>query len=205
MQTRICYTNDGVLEELIRKKKLIPHKVLPGEKFIKGERYYIGFYSKIYKVISTDYTNGILNGAYVKMNDNQFAWISTPLDMYCDYYITNDIYNICDINIINNKHIYSGAEIRYWFFMKNITVLNRKYSCFWKYIDPTNPGSIEDKYTYTISANIDENGNYYNPRLVKIITKENKLNIKAKEYWEKLEKRDSQKAIEKRKRNSPRG
>lgn len=206
MLTQLCYTNDGRLEHLMKEKKIIPHKIIHGEKLIKGETYYDGFYSKLFKVISVEYNKDeFFVGAYIKMEDNNYAWISSELDILQDYFVTYDIYNIRDIEIINNKHIYSGAEIRYWFLVKGINVMNRKYSCFWPYIDPTNSKSIDDNFTYIISANIDEYGNYYSPRIIRIINIENRNNVKAKEYWEKLELRDKQNTNKKRRKKSPRG
>ena len=201
MQTQLCYTNNKKLESIIKEKKIIPHRILPGEKLIVGEKYYDGYHDKIFKVISVEYNeDGSLDGAYIKMDDGNYAWISSDLDIANDYYITNDNYSIHSINIINNKHIYSGAEIRYWFFINDITVMNRKYSCFWPYIDPTNPGSIDDSYTYIISADVDENGNYIKPRIVHIMGNYDRLNVKAKEYWEKLVERDKERMNNKRKR-----
>lgn len=190
MQTKLYYTNEGKLENFIRNKNYIPHKIIPGEKLIVGEKYYDGFYNKIYKVLNVEYSdNGLFEGAQVKMDDNTYAWITSQPNIYTDYYITYDIYKIYNINIINNKHIYSGAEIRYWFFINNITVMDKKYACFWPFIDPTNPGSIDDEFTYTISASTDENGNFYNPRIVRIHTKDNNYEVKAREYWDKLAER----------------
>jgi len=206
MQIKLSYTNDGKLEDLIRDKKIIPHKVMPREKFIVGEKYYDGFSRYIYKVLSVEYNeDGTFEGVQIKTDEGNYCWIASELDPSSDYYITYDIYNICNIEIINNKHIYSGAEIRYWFFINNITVMNRKYACFWPYIDPTNPGSIDDAFTYILSASTDEYGNYIKPRIVRMFPKENRSNIKAKEYWEKLELRDKVRQNARRKKESPRG
>ena len=201
MLTRIMYSMDGKLEQLVRTRKLIPHKILNGERMIKGEFYYSAFYGKTFRVISAEYDkSGTLTGAEVKYNDGNICWICTDLNPGEDYYLTMDKRNIMDMDIVNSRKPFSGAEIRYWFFMNNITVLDSKYACFWPYVEQYNANSIDDKSTYTLSADLVD-GIYTRARIYRVIKEHSdEEEYPISEYWEKLRRRDRMIEKEKRKR-----
>ena len=205
MQSKIWYSESERLEKLIITKNAIPHKLIPGEKLIRNHYYYDSIWNKIYRVISVEYKEGEFEGAYIKNDDNTYAWIvDLPNPLY-DYYITFDKLGIWKEEIINTNKAYTGAEIRYWFFRNNIDIFNEKYLGFWKYVEQSGDDAIEDKAFYLLYGDIDDNGNYIECRVVHANSKhfENLTDKEIeynKKYWSDLKKRDQQRLKERKKK-----
>ena len=194
MQSKIWYTASGQLEKMILSKNVIPHIIFPGEKLIRNHYYYDYTWNKIYRVISAEYKNGEFEGAYIKNDDNTYAWIvDLPHPQY-DYYITYDKIGLWKKEIINTDKAYTGAEIRYWFFRHNIDIFDKKYAGFWKYVEQSGEDSIEDRYMYKLFGDLKKDV-YRNCRVEQVFehTVENLTDEEIeynKKYWADLKKRD---------------
>jgi hypothetical protein len=180
---------------MIKQKGVIPHKIYPGEKLLRNHFYYDYTWNKIYRVISVEYNNGAFIGAYIKNDDNTYAWIADHPHPDYDYYITYDKLNLFKQNIINTHKAYTGAEIRYWFFRNDIDISNKKYYKFWKYVSQSGEDAIDDKFLYELYGKLDNKGNYVKCRVERVF--EHKQNVLTneeieynKKYWEYLKKRD---------------
>ena len=206
MQSRIWYTGSGRLEKMIKEKGVIPHSIFPGEKLIRNHHYYDFMYNKIYRVISAEYKNGEFEGAYIKNDDNTYAWIVDLPNPSYDYYITYDKLNMWKKEIINTGKSYTGAEIRYWFFRNDIDMFNETYAVFWKYVEQSGNDAIEDKFFYRLIGKKDENGIYTDCRVERVF--KNDLSNLSKEeeeynkkYWAGLKQRDQSRINKKMKRS----
>jgi hypothetical protein len=118
-----------------------------------------------------------LEYAITKSDEGYSSYISTPLSQYEDYIIDHDINNIAEQDIINTEKSYTGAEIRYWFFINNITCFDPKYRYFWAYVDTYSNNRVSDKQKYFLYAAI-RNGVYTHCRVVKDCSKNKKLTQK---------------------------
>jgi hypothetical protein len=178
MRNVIVYSFDNSLEKLIKRKRIIPYQVNPGDRFMKGKWYYDMFFGSLFKVIDVKYKSGnILEYAITKSDEGYSSYISTPLSPYEDYIIDHDINNIAEQDIINTEKSYTGAEIRYWFFINNITCFDPKYRYFWAYVDTYSNNRVSDKQKYFLYAAI-RNGVYTHCRVVKDCSKNKKLTQK---------------------------
>lgn len=178
MRNVIVYSFDNSLEKLIKRKQLIPYQVNPGDKFIKGKWYYDSYYRSLFKIIDVKYKAGnILDHAITRSEEGYSSYIVTPLTPYEDYIIDFDTKNIAEENIINSEKSYTGAEIRYWFFINNITCFDPKYRYFWTYVDTYSNNKVADKQKYFLYAGL-KNGVYTHCRVIKDCNKSNKPSAK---------------------------
>lgn len=170
MYKTISYGNKK-LEESIRTKHVIPYILGVKDKYEKGNYYFSAFYGKIFKVLFVKYYNtGELEGAEIRHTDGLHAYMCTEIDPECDYLLIRDVKEIYNRKeIVNDGQIYTGAEIRYWFYMNNIDCFNRKYKGFWNYIDSYSPKRINDNDKYMMMAKYDRFGNYTQCRMCKIM------------------------------------
>jgi hypothetical protein len=115
----------------------------------------------------------------VKYPKSLFGEFSFPVNKNtCELYIDKN--NISSIsNIINSNISYSGAEIRYWFFIKNIDLSSNAYNGFWSFIDPDSKSLISDDKFYFLKA-IYKDGKYIKCRISLDREKEEKLKKKRK-------------------------
>ena len=158
-------------DNIIKKKHFIPYSISTTDtKFIEGKYYYISYYGKYFKVISVEYDeNGIFDSAYVKWEDGYYGMYCTKLDINRDYILevdTDEIYK--ESCIINNKKIYTGAEIKYWFFINDITAMNTIYTEFWKYVDSRSLAYIIDTNKYKLVAKVNTKGEYEDAKIIRI-------------------------------------
>ena len=127
--------------------------------------------SVIGKHIRNVYKTGELEGAEIRYEDNMHAYMCTNIDPGYDYRTEldfNEIYKRS--NIINDGNIYTGAEIKYWFFMRNINCFNRKYKDYWHWVDSYSMDQIADNKNYIITGDINHMGKYHNCNITEVIT-----------------------------------
>ena len=171
MRNIIVYSYDNSLERLIKRKRIIPYQVNPGDKFIKGKWYYDTYYNSLFKVTEVRYNAGnILDYAITKSDEGYSSYITTPLSPYEDYIIDFDTKDIATMNIINSERSFTGAEIRYWFFMNDINCFDPKYKYFWTYVDTYSNNKVADKQKYFLYAGL-KNNVYTKCRVIKDINK----------------------------------
>ena len=171
MRNIIVYSYDNSLERLIKRKRIIPYQVNPGDKFIKGKWYYDTYYNSLFKVTEVKYNTGnILDYAITKSDEGYSSYITTPLSPYEDYIIDFDTKDIATMNIINSERSFTGAEIRYWFFMNDINCFDPKYKYFWTYVDTYSNNKVADKQKYFLYAGL-KNNVYTKCRVIKDINK----------------------------------
>lgn len=185
MRNVIVYSFDNSLEKLIKRKRVIPYQANPGDRFMRGKWYYDLFYSTLYKILDVKYgTNNMLEYAITKSDEGYSSYITTPLSPYEDYIIDFDTNDIAETNIINSEKSYTGAEIRYWFFMNDITCFDPKYRYFWTYVDTYSNNRISDKQKYFLYASL-KNDVYTHCRVIKDSGKKKTITKKEiKEYNE---------------------
>lgn len=168
MKNTISYNE--CLEELIKEKKLIAYELSPNDKLIKNKWYFDSYYQKLIKVINVEYTHGILDHAETKSIEGYKSYITTPLGIN-DYYIEFDREFLYKKKIININQSFTGAEIRYWFFMNNIDCFNKKYRNFWQYVDTYSSNRLNDKARYFLKAKLNKHGYYYDCAVIKDFTR----------------------------------
>lgn len=149
------------LLEKIKSRGLIPYSVLPRQKYEENEWYFSTYYDQLFKVISVEYKNNKLDHAYIKSDEGYYSWIVTELSDW-DVQIKRDYKNIAKGPIINTNLSYTGAEIMYWFFVNEISEFNKKYRGFWKYVDISSKGRLDEKTRYFIRGEINGKGIYTN-------------------------------------------
>ena len=171
MRNIIVYSYDNSLERLIKRKRIIPYQVNPGDKFIKGKWYYDTYYNSLFKVTEVKYNTGnILDYAITKSDEGYSSYITSPLSPYEDYIIDFDTKDIATMNIINSEKSFTGAEIRYWFFMNDINCFDPKYKYFWTYVDTYSNNKVADKQKYFLYAGL-KNNVYTKCRVIKDINR----------------------------------
>lgn len=149
------------LEKFLREEnhQYIPRKIKSNENLKIYKRYWDAFsdtyykIEKIYNVEDVEYYS-------VKYLDSMFGEISFPVDFDYTYELMVDKNNLDKIDIINNKISYSGAEIKYWFFINNIDLGSEIYNKFWPFIDPNSKSVISDDKYYFIFATLNKKGQY---------------------------------------------
>ena len=159
------------LHNIIVNKHMIPYKIQSTDtRFVEGKIYYIAYYRKYFKVISTEYDDtGRIDNIYVKWDDGCYGIYCTELDIYSDYILEQDtdcIYK--EPSIINNKRVYTGAEIRYWFYINEITAFNEQYFDFWKYMDEKSDAYIKDNTKYKLIAKTNMEGIYTDAKIIRV-------------------------------------
>lgn len=166
MDKNITYSDINTdIDEKIKKKKVIPYSIFPGDKFRKGKWYYSRFFNDFFKVLEVEYAeDGRLEEAYIISDKNRYSLITTDL---CtdDLILEKDSKNIYKSDIFNTNIPYTGAEIRYWFFIHDIDCFNQKYGNFWKYVDRYSEYCLDDRKKYRCYGNQDIEGNLINCRV----------------------------------------
>lgn len=168
MYKNISYGNKK-LEDLIRKKHLVPYSLNRRDRYEKGKYYYSEFSGMTFKVLFVKYyDSGELEGAEVKYENGLHAYICTDIDPGYDYRVEKDFKKICNENIVNDGKVYTGAEIRYWFFMNDIDCFNSIYKGFWNLVDTYSTRRIIDNNRYVVVADISVTGKYHNCKIIKV-------------------------------------
>ena len=141
------------LEEFIKEgHNYIPRKLKFREHLKLFKRYWLCYSDSYLKV---DQIYNIENVEYysVKFPNSLFGQISYPLDEDSTFELMLDSNNVENVdNIINTKVSYSGAEIKFWFFIKNIDMNSEKYCGFWSFIEPNSKSVISDDKYYFLYA-----------------------------------------------------
>ena len=169
MYKNISYGNKK-LEDLIRKKHLIPYALTARDRYEKGKYYYSEFQGLSFRILFVKYyENGELEGAEIKYENGMQAYMCTDIDPGYDYRLEKDFDGLWQKDdIVNDNNMYTGAEIKYWFFMKGITCFNKKYKEFWPMIDTYSLYQISDKNSYILTANNTHSGRYYNCKITQV-------------------------------------
>lgn len=168
MGDEICYTMNGKVNKEIRRHHLIPYHIKKSIRYEPNKLYYSDYWGDIFKVISVDYgQDGELNNAYIHYNNGYYGCLCSPFSKE-DYLFERDTNYLSKKNIINSGLSYTGAEIRYWFFIRHITSSNPIYKGFWKYVDFSSGHKVCDTSRYFINGSINpETGYYTDCRLIK--------------------------------------
>ena len=139
------------LEEYIKSSRYIPRKIRKNEHLKIYHRYWLNDYNDAAKVDDI-FTENHIEYYSIKYN-NMYGCISNPVsvDTYELLYNKNEIEKI---NIINSSKSYTGAEIKYWFWMNNIDIsINSKYSGFWSFLNQNSSNILIDNKYYFVSYN----------------------------------------------------
>ena len=113
---------------------------------------------------------------FVKYPNSLYGTISFPLDNNYTYELLIDKKDIKNIdNIINTKVSYTGAEIKYWFFIHNIDLSSEKYIGFWSFLNPNSKNVISDDKYYFVKSIKEENGIYIDCRISLDKSKEQRI------------------------------
>lgn len=143
------------LEQFIREEghEYIPRRLRKSEHLRLFRRYYRTYTNDCIKVYQIYYANNIEYYS-VKYIDMMLGEITYPLNEDDTYELMKDKNDIAHKdNIINDDNKYTGAEIRYWFFVGN-RLENPMYERFISYILPYSQNSICDNKTYYIKASL---------------------------------------------------
>lgn len=147
------------LSDIVLENHYIPRKIKHNEHFKQYHRYWSSF-SEVYCKVLDIYFIKNIEYYSVKLQNSLFSELSYPLP---DDYIFELLVDYKDLEhswIINNFKLGSltGAEIRYWFFIKDIDLNDPEYDGFWSYLDYTSKSSISDDKYYFVKMIDTESG-----------------------------------------------
>ena len=186
MTKNISYSMNKAFNDTVRFKHLIPYRIRRFQKYENDEWYYSEYWGKYFRVINARYSGGNLIDVYVKDEDDMYSLLSSELCFGEDYLLEKDFNLLCNNSIINDGRSHFGAEIVYWFFTNNIDCFNIKHKGFWKFVDRYSAHRISDDNKYFISAEIGDNGNYINCRMIRDNSEDLKRRYKiSKQYRRK--------------------
>jgi len=117
---------------------------------LKLYRRYYSYEGNIFKVLEIF---NIFNTKYynIKINNSLQAVISCPVyDIL--YELVPDHKNMINRNIINDDNWYTGAEIKYWFFIHNKNI-EQDYPDFKQYLYIDSKSEINDTGLYKVQYN----------------------------------------------------
>jgi hypothetical protein len=140
----------------ISKNNYIPRHIKENEHLKQFHRYldiYDNFPFKVEEVqyiSDTEYYN-------VRYPDYLYAEIPFPLSSYYIMELLHDNNGIESLdNIINSRKSFTGAEIKYWFFIHRIDIEDKKYCGFWSFINPNSKNVISDDKYYFIKGDYED-------------------------------------------------
>jgi hypothetical protein len=137
------------LIDIIKQHRYIPRKLRSDEKLKANHRYWLPYYNGIIKIQEITKINNI--DYYFLTFDNKFnAAIPYPLEVMGGYELLYNFNNIELMNMIDDGNYYTGAEIKFWFVIKNIDLNKGKYSGFWSYLDPRSGNTLIDNKKYKL-------------------------------------------------------
>lgn len=151
----------------------IPYRVAKGDRYYRRKFYYNSYWNMCIYIINTHYNkrNGTLVNIYARSEEDNGYHVIASDPAPGDYLLLKDHNHICEIDdIVNSKHSFTGAEIKYWFFIKEIDCFNKQYKGFWGYVDASSDFEIADKTKYFLLGEPDKNGIYHNCRIKKDAT-----------------------------------
>lgn len=134
----------------------IPRKIKQDEHLKLYKRYWLvqdDEYLKVDQVYSVEdqeyYSVKYLNGLYGE--------ISFPLNHNFTYELFCDKKNVTNMEtILNQRYSFTGAEIKFWFFIHNIDLEEEMYNGFISFLDPDSKSLIADDKHYFLKAKLDE-------------------------------------------------
>lgn len=153
MMYKITYSEK--LDIYARDSHTIPYRLHSKARYRNNCWYWIGYEDERFKVTEVlynfDQVTPILDHVIMKSGEGYTSWISTDLTIY-DFFLESDTNNIRNDNIINSGKSYTGGEIEYWFFMRNISFMSNRYKNFSKYLNPNSDNKIDPFKYYYIKA-----------------------------------------------------
>lgn len=138
---------------LMNNTHYLPRQVTSREHLKRYHRYWLTLseeYIKvkdIYLVKDTEYYT-------VKYSKSLFGSLSYPVEEI-GYELLIDKINLHNVKeIVNTKTSYSGAQIKYWFFIHREELDHLKYEGFLPFLDPMSESKIsDDKYYFLYAKN----------------------------------------------------
>lgn len=137
------------LEKEIIATKYIPRKFKPNEKMKLHHKYWIPDFEGTVKVNDSDIIDGITY-YFIKFGKYMNACISYPLSYDNMYELLHNHDSIENEEIINSSKSYSGAEIKFWFIVKEIDFEDPLYKGFWPFLDDTSKSVVADNKYYFV-------------------------------------------------------
>lgn len=178
MICKISY--DERLDVYVKNSHTIPYRLRPKARYRRNCWYWIGYESERFKVTEVLYnferSVPVLDHAIVMSGNGYTSWICTDLTIY-DFFLELDIHNIRNINIINSNNSFTGGEIEYWFFMKNISLMSNKYKNFYRFLNINSDYRIDPFKYYYIKA-IELNNTYITVDFIVDMTREKFRKVK---------------------------
>ena len=147
---------------LVKRKHLIPRRLLHKEHLKQYKKYWV---QEQYIKIEDVYT--IEGNEYycVQFPQDMFGQLSYPINSENSYELNADYKKIRELDcIINTNKSYPGAEIKYWFHIKNIDLSSDQYKEFWSFLNPCSKNLISDDKFYFLYGSIAQ-GRYYDCRI----------------------------------------
>ena len=140
---------DNLGDFLFKYPEYIPYKFEEGTELKLYRRYYssdndIFKVLKIYQYFGVEYYDIVINNAMQ-------AVLSYPVSNI-SYELVPDHKDIKNKNIINDNEWYTGAEIRYWFFVNRINI-DRRYPEYKQYIYLNGKSEMKDTGLYKVVYN----------------------------------------------------
>lgn len=138
------------LEEYIKKNKNIPRKMHDDEHLKLFHKYWLDEFDDVVKVTEVFNAKGV--EYYSIRHKSMDSCTSYPVpDAIYELLHNND--HIEEIDIINTDVSYTGAEIKYWFIMSELDVMNpgNKYYGFWSFLNPHSMNVLVDNKSYYVS------------------------------------------------------
>lgn len=143
------------MELFLSKRNYIPRRIMQNEPLKLYKRYYCYFDDLYFKIDNIFY---IGNQEYYSVKtQNLYYSILTEVNNNYIYEFMIDKNNIINTKeIINTNISYSGAEIRYWFFLNQDNIDENIFDRFYKFLDMNGKSVINDnKYYYLYFRNND--------------------------------------------------
>lgn len=148
-------------------KSYVPKKLNNKEHLKLFHKYFSLEEKSPFKVEKVYEINGIEYYSIKYILNHQYALISYPVDVNSYYELILDRNKLNEIDIINDSSLFLyGSEIKYWFFINNIDLDNKKYIGFRTFILYNHNNTISDSKQYTIKADVDKKGCYCNIRFM---------------------------------------
>lgn len=149
----------------------LPRKTKEDERLKLYHRYWLTQTDFFVKIVDVFDCFGI-EYYTVKRANSLMASLSYPFDNSV-YELLIDKLDIGSIkNIVNSNRSYSGAQIRYWFFLHQEALLSKKYEGFISYIEMNSKSTIADDKYYFLLANTNKKGVYKDCKIKLDISKE---------------------------------
>lgn len=138
-------------------KGTIPKLIKPDEQLTVHRRYYFPDFNQKFKCLSIEESpEGFI--FYYLWGEQQYQYVLPHPISYPCYKFVTDKCDILNQDIINDRHIYYGYQIRWWFYRHRI---NSSYVNFINRL-----GQLEDDSSYMVSGVL-QNSKYVNCAFVK--------------------------------------